>query len=123
MQFISEHDMTEVLCRAIMEKWIGPVNAAGTGTIRYSQVIELLGKKEINCFPFWMLYAFCWLGWNIRWGDHGLLPFPPPILHLITKPWVGKIDRLRHEFNFEPQDSSVDAILQLKQGLDKRRGK
>lgn len=125
MQFISEHDMAEVLYRAVMQKWAGPVNVAGTGTIRYSEVIKLLGKKEV-ALPFWMLYAFCWLGWNIRWGDHGLLRFPPSILHLVTKPWVVKIDaesRLIRKFNFRPQDSSADAILQLKEGLDKRRGK
>lgn len=121
MQFISEYDMTEVLYRAVMQRWIGPVNVAGTGTIRYSKIIELLGKKEV-VLPFWLLYAFCWLGWNIRIRENSLLKFPPSILHLVSKPWVGNIKRLISEFGYEPQNSSIDAILELKAGLDKRCG-
>lgn len=122
MQFISERDMAEVLYRAVMERWTGVTNVAGNGTIRYSQVISLLGKKEI-VLPFWLLYAFCWLGWNLRIGDHSLLPFPPTILHLVSKPWVGNIERLRRKYGYEPRDSSVDALLHLKEGLNQRRGK
>lgn len=122
MQFISERDMAEVLYLATMEKWVGPVNVAGTGTIRYSEVIKLLGKKEI-VLPFWLLYVFCWLGWNIRIGERSLLPFPPTILHLVSKPWVGKIRRLLREFKFKPQDSSTDAIRELSDGLLVKHGK
>ena len=117
MQFISERDMTKILCRAVMEQWTGPINVSGTGTLRYSKVIELLGKKEISFLPFPVLYAFCWLGWNLRIGDRSLLPFPPSILHLVSKPWVGKIDRLINEYGYEPQDSSTDAIMELRKGL------
>lgn len=115
MQFISEHDMTKILYRAVMEKWSGSVNVAGIGHIKYSAIIQELGKKKI-VLPLWVLKPMCKLLWKLRAID-----FPPEILKLIMYPWVGSIYKLRNEYKYEPWHSSVEAVQQLAQRLTTKK--
>lgn len=113
MQFLSEYDMTQVLYRATMERWSGPVNVAGTETLPYSEVIKLLGRKQVE-LPAEVLYKLCDIGWKIRIGDKSLLKFPSSLIDMIRYPWVGDISLLKNKYKYEPRYSSVDAILQFK---------
>lgn len=114
MQFLSEYDMTQVLYRATMERWSGPVNVAGTGTLPYSEVIKLLGRKQIE-LPADALYKLCDIGWKVRVGDRSLLKFPSSLIDMIRYPWVGDISLLKNKYKYEPRYSSVDAIMQFKE--------
>lgn len=114
MQFLSEYDMTEVLFRATMEKWTGPVNVSGEGVLLYSEVIEALGKKKIE-LPESFLKGLCLLGWNLRVGDRSFLKFPPSLIETIQYPWVGDISCLKNEFHYTPKFSSLDALIQFKE--------
>lgn len=116
MQFVSEWDITRILFWAIIEKWSGVVNVAGDGVVRYSEIIRLLGKKEI-VLPAWLLKTVCAALWKLR-----LIDFPPEILKLIMYPWVGDILKLRHKFGYKTKHSSTSAVLQLKEALNKKRG-
>jgi len=116
MQFVSEFDMAQILYRATVERWSGVVNVAGQGTIKYSKMIELLGRKNFS-LPWWVIYPFCWLVWNIRIGDKSLLKFPPELIYLIRYPWVGDITKLKEVYKYEPYYSSVEAVLQFAKTL------
>ena len=48
MQFLSEEDTGEILYRAVRSEVRGVFNAAGDGTVRFSQIARLLGKKLLN---------------------------------------------------------------------------
>lgn len=114
MQFLSEYDMAQVLYRATMEGWSGPINVAGTGTLPYSEVIGLLGRKQIE-LPAEMLYKLCDIGWKVRIGDRSLLKFPSSLIDTTRWRWDGDISLLKNKYKYEPQYSSVDAILQFKE--------
>lgn len=107
MQYVSEEDMLEVMYRATMEGWRGPVNVAGEGTLRYSEVVRTLGRIRIP-LPSFVLYPFVWLLWHLR-----IFKFPPSLLDLIRYPWVGDITRLRETFGFKPTHTSRQALEQF----------
>jgi UDP-glucose 4-epimerase len=107
MQFISEEDMSEVLYRATIERWRGPVNVAGEGTVRCSELIEAMGRKEL-AWSEKILYPAVSALWNMR-----ILDFPPSLLDLIRYPWVADISRLKDEFGFTPKHTSREALDQF----------
>lgn len=107
MQYVSEQDMLEVLFRSTMERWPGPVNVAGQGTVRYSEVIGILGRREV-VLPSGMLYPVVRLLWELR-----IFKFPPSLLDLIRYPWVADISRLQNEFGFTPKYTSREALEQF----------
>lgn len=112
MQFLSEYDMTEILFRATMERWTGPVNVAGEGTLLYSEVIYVLGKKKIELSQN-ILYWLCYLGWNLRIGDKSFLKFPPNLIETIQYPWVGDISLLKEKYSYTPSFSSFYTLTQF----------
>lgn len=114
MQFLSEEDMIEVLFRATMEKWKGPVNVAGDGTILYSEVIKIFGRKQIELSQK-LLWKLCSLGWNLRIGDKSFLKFPPSLIELIQYPWVGDTGLLKNKYGYIPKHSSLNALFQFKE--------
>lgn len=107
MQFISEYDIIEILNRALFEEWTGVVNVAGSGHIFYSNIIELLGRKELR-LPWWLLYGFVQILWTLR-----LIKFPPTLLYMIRYPWVADIGKLKEEFGYRPQYSSREVLLEI----------
>ncbi len=108
MQFLSEYDMTNILFRAVMERWSGVANAAGDGVLKYSEVIRLLDRKQVE-MPAGVLYPLCESLWNLR-----LLKFPSALIDLIRYPWVADISLLKEKFGYRPLYSSVDALNQFK---------
>lgn len=107
MQFLSEGDMVDVLYRATMEGWRGVANVAGGGAVRYSELIKILGRKEL-VLPVWLLYPLAEILWRLR-----ILKFPASLIDLIRYPWVADISRLRDVYDFEPRHSSEDALWQF----------
>lgn len=108
MQFVSEFDITEILYKATMEKWVGVVNVAGSGTIEYTKMIKKLGRINIP-LPAKILYPFCEKLWKWGW-----LKFPPSLLDLVRYPWVGDTTKLRKVYGYNPKHSSIDALEQFK---------
>jgi len=115
MQFLSEFDMAAILYRACInpEKWQGPVNAAGFGTVKYSEVIRALGRKPI-VLPAWLLYPLAELLWRLR-----ILKFPASLIDLIRYPWVGNTHKLRHLYH--TRYSSRDALEQFAQAVRQKK--
>lgn len=107
MQFLSEHDMNQVLYLAYTKRWSGVVNTAAPDEIKYSEVIKLLGRKEI-CLPSSLLYASVWIGWQLR-----IIKFPPSLLNLIMYPWITDTSKLREIYGYKVKYSSREALEQF----------
>lgn len=107
MQFVSEYDFTEVIYRACMEKWSGVANLAGRDVVKYSELIRILGRKEI-CLPAWMLYPVTEILWRLR-----LFKFPSSLLTLIQHPWVADIGKLENTYGYKIRDTSKEALCQF----------
>jgi nucleoside-diphosphate-sugar epimerase len=112
MQFISERDTAEILYRATMDRWRGVYNVAGRGTIRYSEVIRSLGRREA-VLPPGVLYPFVGALWRAR-----VFPFPPALLDLVRYPWVADISKL--EKLYVPLDTSREAIESFGKAMNRQ---
>ncbi|OGN11712.1 MAG: hypothetical protein A3C71_02970 [Candidatus Yanofskybacteria bacterium RIFCSPHIGHO2_02_FULL_43_15c] len=107
MQFISEHDMSEILYRAVRDRWGGVVNVAGDGTVKYSEVVRVLGRREI-CLPAWLLYPVTEILWKL-----GIFKFPSSLIDLVRYPWVADTTKLKKEYGYQPLHTSREALVQL----------
>jgi len=111
MQFISEYDMIEILFRAVRDKWGGVVNVAGNGVVNYSEVVKMLGRREV-CLPAWLLYPATEILWKL-----GIFKFPASLIDLVRYPWVTDISKLKKVCGYEPLYSSREALEQLAESL------
>ncbi len=107
MQFLSEDDFVEILFRALSQDKPGIYNLAGDGTLRYSEIIEALGRKPLP-LPAGLLYKATESLWRAR-----CCPFPSGILDLIRYPWVADNSKLKKEFGYVPKKTSHDALAEF----------
>ena len=104
MQFLSEEDIGEILYRAVRSEVRGIFNAAGDGTVRFSQIARLLGKKLLNP-PSWSAYPVTEMAWRLR-----LAPFPGGLLDMSRYAWVADNTRLKQVFGYSPRLTSIQAL-------------
>ena len=98
--------MAEVLYRALNHKGRIIINVAGEGTVRYSEVARIVGRKAVP-IPRWFLYPTTELAWRLR-----CMFAPSGILDLIRYPWLGDISTLKNDFGYTPKFSSNEAVQQ-----------
>ncbi len=104
MQFLSEEDIGEILYRAVKSEVRGVFNAAGDGTVPFSEVARLSGKKLLN-LPSWIAYPVTSLAWRFR-----LAPFPSGLLDMSRYAWVADNARLKQVFGYVPRLTSLQAL-------------
>lgn len=104
MQFLSEEDIAEILYRALKSHVTGVVHCSGDGTLRFNEIVRMLGKRRLPV-PAPILYPLTGSLWRLR-----LSPFPAGILDLIRYPWVADNSRLKSEFGYAPRTSTRDAM-------------
>lgn len=111
MQFISEYDMVEILYRAVRDRWGGVVNVAGDGVLKYSEVIKILGRRELP-LPARLLYPTTEILWKL-----GIFQFPSSLIDLVRYPWVADTTKLKKVYGYQPLHSSREALEQLAESL------
>ncbi len=104
MQFLSEEDIGEILYRAVKSEVRGIFNAAGDGTVRFSEVARLSGKKLLN-LPSCIAYPLTELAWRLH-----LAPFPSGLLDMSRYAWVADNTRLKQVFGYSPRLTSLQAL-------------
>jgi UDP-glucose 4-epimerase len=104
MQFLSEEDIGEILYRAVKSDARGIFNAAGDGTVRFSEVARRCGKKLLN-LPSWIAYPMTSLAWTLH-----LAPFPSGLLDMSRYAWVADNTRLKQRFGYSPRLTSLQAL-------------
>ena len=65
MQFLHEDDLVENVLRCVTERQAGTYNLAGDGTVHWSEMAGLLGRRVLS-MPAPLLYALTALGWHLR---------------------------------------------------------
>jgi UDP-glucose 4-epimerase len=104
MQFVSEDDMAEVLFRALKSDTRGIFNVAGDGTIRYSEMVQAVGKRPLP-MPALIIYPLSAVLWALHFA-----PFPSGMLDMIRYPWVADNTRLKKVFGYVPSSDSRQAL-------------
>jgi UDP-glucose 4-epimerase len=113
LQFVHEADVVDLLWRFVAEAHPGVYNVAGTGTVRWSELARLAGRRFI-WLPAAAAYALTQVTWWLRLQNDS----PAVGLDWIRYPWVVSTERLERETSFRFQHTSEEA---LRGYLDARR--
>lgn len=103
-QFMHEADLIEIVMRCFNNQTTGTYNIAGEGSILWSEMVALFGRKLIN-IPAPLLYALTGLAWNLRLQNES----PPQGINFIRYPLVVSIEKMKRELGFSPTYSSRQA--------------
>lgn len=110
-QFIHEDDMAGCLIAAIEKNVCGIFNVAADGTVKFSEIAQIAGKKRL-ALPYRFLHAATWLLWQLR-----LVGAPPGQLSFMRYSWIMDNSKMKKEF-YQPRYSSREAF---KEFINKRR--
>ena len=117
MQFAHEDDMAETLARCLVAKPRGIYNVAGSGTIRWSEMARMMGRRALRLPPAaWR--ALVWAGWSLRAQSDS----PACGLDFIRYRWTVSADKLRREVGIEPRRASKDAWESFAARVGGRKG-
>jgi len=104
MQFVHEDDLVNLMARLLARRKGGIFNVAGSGTLRYSEVARLLGKKLLK-LPGWLME----LSIRLSWAMH-LQSASPVGVSFLKYPPVVSTARLAGEVGFKFRYSSREAL-------------
>lgn len=102
-QFIHEDDMADCLVASIEKDVRGIYNVAADGTVKFSEIARIAGKKRI-AVPAWLLYPVTSLLWHCR-----LIASPPGQLDFMRYTWIMDNSKMKQEL-FKPLHSSMEAF-------------
>lgn len=102
-QFIHEDDMAACLINAIEKEVCGIFNVAADGTLKFSEIAQIAGKKRL-ALPFRLLHGATWLLWQLR-----LIKAPPGQLSFMRYPWIMDNSKMKKEL-YQPTYSSREAF-------------
>lgn len=105
MQFIHEEDLRDVLELCLKEPFSGVYNVAGTGTVPYSHIARIAGRRALSV-PAAILYPLTQATWQLRLQSDS----PACGLDMIRWPWLADIGKLRQETGFSPKYTSQQAL-------------
>jgi UDP-glucose 4-epimerase len=104
MQLMHEDDLTELMHLCLRRDTSGVYNAAGKGTIRWSEMAHTMGRRMVR-LPAWLLYALTAITWKLRLQSDS----PASGLEFIRYRWTADTRKLAQGLGFEPHYSSRDA--------------
>ena len=104
MQFIHEDDLTSCLTQCILQDTPGLYNVAGDGTVRWSEMAAMLGRRLVS-LPAWLLYPATDMAWMLRLQSDS----PSIGLSFIRYPWAAGTDKIKAELGLELRYSSREA--------------
>ena len=104
MQFIHEDDLINAMVRCLKLRTDGVYNAAADGTIRWSRMAEMMGRRTLRLPPS------AWRGltsasWRLRLQSVS----PPAGLDFITYPWTVNASKIKRTLGIEFRYSSCEA--------------
>ena len=104
IQLIHEEDLIDVMARCVLGGVSGTYNLAGEGTIRWSEMVEMLDRRMV-ALPAPLLYAATEAAWRLRLQSDS----PSSGLDFIRYRWTVSTEKARLDLGFEPRYSSRDA--------------
>ncbi len=113
MQFIHEDDLVDVMQRCLTDRRPGTYNLAGSGTVLWSEVAELLGRKPLT-LPAPVLYTLAALGWSLRLQSES----PARGLDFIRYRWNADTNKASRELGAEFRYTSRQALEAFARGAE-----
>ena len=111
MQFIHEDDLVDVMAHCLSERVTGIYNVAGEGTVPWSEMARLSGRRLLTLPPS-LAYWITGTAWKLRLqGDS-----PACGLDFIRYPWVTSTDKIQRELGVRFRYSSREALEAFLQG-------
>ncbi len=105
MQFVHEDDVARAYDLALKKDARGVYNTVGESVVRWKEIIDMAGKKAVR-MPRWLIRNLLKIA---RWLH--ATKFPPEILDFVTYEWVASGEKAKRDLDFEPEHSSMEAIL------------
>jgi UDP-glucose 4-epimerase len=105
MQFIHEDDLMDVFGLCLNEPFSGVYNVAGAGTVPYSHIAKVAGRRAIPV-PASILYPLTQASWALRLQSDS----PACGLDMIRWPWLADIGKLQQETGWVPRYTSQQAL-------------
>ena len=105
MQFIHEDDLRDVLEFCLKEPFSGVYNVAGTGTVPYSHIARVAGRRALSV-PAAILYPLTQATWQLRLQSDA----PACGLDMIRWPWVVSTEKLLQKTGCAPKYTSQQAL-------------
>ena len=106
MQLVHEDDLGEILYLCLMRRPSGVYNVAGDGTIRWSEMASIFGRRLID-LPAPIIYGLTDLAWALRLqGDS-----PACGLDFIRYRWTASAEKIERDLGVSFSHSSSEAWL------------
>ena len=104
MQFVHEDDLTRFLGLFVIQDGPGLYNVAGEGTVRWSEMAAILGRRLVS-LPAPLLYAATGIAWKLRLQSDS----PSAGLDFIRYSWTASSEKLKAELGVESRYTSRQA--------------
>jgi UDP-glucose 4-epimerase len=104
MQFVHEDDLAGCIVRCILDDAPGLYNVAGDGTVRWSEMAAMLGRRMLS-LPAWLLYPATDAAWRLRLQSDS----PSVGLDFIRYPWAASTEKIKSELGIEFRHTSREA--------------
>ncbi len=105
MQFLHEDDLLEVLWESLRGDHPGVYNIAGRDTVRWSEMVQLAGKRVIS-LPAPLAYGLTDLTWHLRLQNDS----PSVGLDFIRWPWTVSTVKLETAIGYAFRYTSREAL-------------
>ncbi|MBI2165075.1 MAG: NAD-dependent epimerase/dehydratase family protein [Chloroflexi bacterium] len=105
MQFLHQDDLSELMMGLLMKPVAGVFNVAGEGSVRYSELVRLSGRR---CLWLPAAVAYALTGWTWSLGLQG--DSPAVGLDLIRWPWMVDMEKVGSVAGFHPRHTSREAL-------------
>ena len=105
MQFLHEDDLVEIILRCMAERLAGTYNLAGDGTVNWSDMAGLLGRRLLS-MPAPVLYALAALGWHLRLQSES----PACGINFIRYRWTADTEKAKRELGVGFRYTSRQAL-------------
>lgn len=99
-QFVHEDDLIDLMALMLQKYHQGIYNVAADGTMSFSEMVTMLGNKEVNIPWFWM-YHLNNLAWNLRITS--LSQAPSAGFRCAVTPWISSNEKVKKELDFKFQ--------------------
>ena len=111
MQFLHEDDLVEIILRCMAERLAGTYNLAGDGTVRWSEMAALLGRRLLT-MPATVLYPLAALGWHLRLQSES----PARGIDFIRYRWTADTQKAKRELGVKFRYTSRQALEAFARG-------
>ena len=104
MQFVHEDDLTEIVVKCLEKRTAGIYNVAGDGTIRWSRMADVMGRRMLRLPPVaWRSLT------SVAWSLGLQSDSPACGLDFIRHRWTASADKLKRELGLSLKYTSSEA--------------